>query len=502
MDGRRHEGRERTAEEIGQLLSTSRAHARRRHPPDDVYGISSRARACRRPLVPGPSHPRATTMLRIAVPNRAPCPSRGRHAPLGGLPHRCDPRSSSSPTSTTPWSVYLRPVTSPSTSAPAPSTRRDRPRPAPRLRFRGRRGLGLGRLLDLPVRRPTGHASPSPTSAVTAWPRATGPRRRPRRPRCVGPGRAARRAVETTITLGRRCHRRRRRDRRRHCARRASRSSASRSWRRGHAGPARGQRRRPRPSRCSAGGCSASSPRATTSCSTPTCRVPRRRRPARSRQAWRPHRLLAAEPDWCAVPAMVPRQHEHRHGQLLNLGARAILVTTSPPAGCERPAVARGRRTLLRRRRGGRCRCVWAVVTIALSSGVALGMGARGVRNQRPARPRRPGRGIAGFLWRYVGIRAVPDAEGLTCATSIVTRRVTSDKVVEVRFPEGAPWVTLELDDGDDLAVMAVQPPTRPRPRGGPPPREARGAAPGGRSLSRTGPSTLTASISRCYHKS
>ena len=38
-----------------------------------------------------------------------------------------------------------------------------------------------------------------------------------------------------------------------------------------------------------------------------------------------------------------------------------------------------------------------------------------------------------------------------------MTRRVTWDEVVEVRFPDGAPWVTLELDDGDELAVMAVQ---------------------------------------------
>jgi hypothetical protein len=26
-----------------------------------------------------------------------------------------------------------------------------------------------------------------------------------------------------------------------------------------------------------------------------------------------------------------------------------------------------------------------------------------------------------------------------------------------VRFPDGAPWVTLELDDADELAVMAIQ---------------------------------------------
>ena len=36
-------------------------------------------------------------------------------------------------------------------------------------------------------------------------------------------------------------------------------------------------------------------------------------------------------------------------------------------------------------------------------------------------------------------------------------RDVGWDEVVEVRFPDGAPWVTLELDDTDELAVMAIQ---------------------------------------------
>ena len=39
----------------------------------------------------------------------------------------------------------------------------------------------------------------------------------------------------------------------------------------------------------------------------------------------------------------------------------------------------------------------------------------------------------------------------------MLTRRVAWDEVLEVRFPEGAPWVTLELDDTDELAVMAIQ---------------------------------------------
>ena len=67
------------------------------------------------------------------------------------------------------------------------------------------------------------------------------------------------------------------------------------------------------------------------------------------------------------------------------------------------------------------------------------------------------GLGIAAFLGRYASIRAVPDDVGLTVRNLMLTRRVAWDEVLEVRFPEGAPWVTLELDDTDEVAVMAIQ---------------------------------------------
>ena len=51
----------------------------------------------------------------------------------------------------------------------------------------------------------------------------------------------------------------------------------------------------------------------------------------------------------------------------------------------------------------------------------------------------------------------MPDGAGLTVRNLMLTRTVTWDEVIEVRFPDGAPWVTLELDDGDELAVMAIQ---------------------------------------------
>ncbi len=64
---------------------------------------------------------------------------------------------------------------------------------------------------------------------------------------------------------------------------------------------------------------------------------------------------------------------------------------------------------------------------------------------------------IAALLWRYATIRANPTREGLTVRNLFTTRTVSWQSVVDVRFSGGDPWVTLELDDTDTLAVMAVQ---------------------------------------------
>ena len=64
---------------------------------------------------------------------------------------------------------------------------------------------------------------------------------------------------------------------------------------------------------------------------------------------------------------------------------------------------------------------------------------------------------IAGFLWRYASIRAVPTAEGLVVRNLMLTRRLGWDEIVAVRFRDGDPWVSLDLDDTDVLAVMAIQ---------------------------------------------
>lgn len=64
---------------------------------------------------------------------------------------------------------------------------------------------------------------------------------------------------------------------------------------------------------------------------------------------------------------------------------------------------------------------------------------------------------MALLLWRFASIRAVPTRESLTIRNLLITRTISWREVVDVRFVEGDPWVTLELSDTDTVAVMAIQ---------------------------------------------
>lgn len=63
---------------------------------------------------------------------------------------------------------------------------------------------------------------------------------------------------------------------------------------------------------------------------------------------------------------------------------------------------------------------------------------------------------IDAFLWRQATVRAVPSERGLHVRNLFVHRDVEWAQVVSVRFGE-RPWVQLDLDDGDTLAVMGIQ---------------------------------------------
>lgn len=64
---------------------------------------------------------------------------------------------------------------------------------------------------------------------------------------------------------------------------------------------------------------------------------------------------------------------------------------------------------------------------------------------------------IAWLLWRYASIRAIPTRDDLTVRNLFTTRAVSWRRISDVRFSGGDPWLTLELDDTESLAVMAIQ---------------------------------------------
>ena len=67
------------------------------------------------------------------------------------------------------------------------------------------------------------------------------------------------------------------------------------------------------------------------------------------------------------------------------------------------------------------------------------------------------GLAVAGSLWRFASIRAVPSIRGLVIRNLITTRTLEWAQIIRVQFGGGAPWVSLDLDDTDTVAVMAIQ---------------------------------------------
>ncbi|GAB3589369.1 PH domain-containing protein [Calidifontibacter terrae] len=67
------------------------------------------------------------------------------------------------------------------------------------------------------------------------------------------------------------------------------------------------------------------------------------------------------------------------------------------------------------------------------------------------------GLAFASFLLRYAFIKAVPTPSGLLVRNLFVTRELDWAQIVGVQFGGGIPWLTLDLADTEQLAVMAVQ---------------------------------------------
>jgi hypothetical protein len=66
----------------------------------------------------------------------------------------------------------------------------------------------------------------------------------------------------------------------------------------------------------------------------------------------------------------------------------------------------------------------------------------------------------AGFAWvlvRFSLLRAEPRPDGLVVQNLVHRQELDWAQIVAVRLGDGDPWVTLDLSDGDVLAVMAIQ---------------------------------------------
>ncbi|GAA2478293.1 PH domain-containing protein [Terrabacter carboxydivorans] len=64
---------------------------------------------------------------------------------------------------------------------------------------------------------------------------------------------------------------------------------------------------------------------------------------------------------------------------------------------------------------------------------------------------------VALIAWRYASIVAVPSRAGLVVRNLVLTRTLAWPEIVGIQFGGGEPWVTLDLEDGDSVAVMAIQ---------------------------------------------
>jgi Bacterial PH domain len=64
---------------------------------------------------------------------------------------------------------------------------------------------------------------------------------------------------------------------------------------------------------------------------------------------------------------------------------------------------------------------------------------------------------VAWVLSLFARLRADPGPQGLVVRNVVRRTELEWAQIVAVRFGGGDPWVMLDLDDGDVLAVMAIQ---------------------------------------------
>jgi hypothetical protein len=64
---------------------------------------------------------------------------------------------------------------------------------------------------------------------------------------------------------------------------------------------------------------------------------------------------------------------------------------------------------------------------------------------------------IAAAILRFSMLSAIPGEDGVVVHNIVHTTQLEWAQIVSVRFGGGNPWVLLDLDDGQTMAVMAIQ---------------------------------------------
>lgn len=67
------------------------------------------------------------------------------------------------------------------------------------------------------------------------------------------------------------------------------------------------------------------------------------------------------------------------------------------------------------------------------------------------------GLAVAGLLWRFASLRAVPSASGLHVVNLVRRHDLEWASIISVGFSGGSPWAVLECSDTEEVAVMAIQ---------------------------------------------
>lgn len=117
---------------------------------------------------------------------------------------------------------------------------------------------------------------------------------------------------------------------------------------------------------------------------------------------------------------------------------------------------------VFRPRQGRRVALTMSVLSLVIFTGIALSMpgtdprlGGWGVVDRLTLIL--CGFAVAAAMWRFASIRAVPSPRGLIIRNLVTTRTLEWAQIIRVQFGGGSPWVSVDLDDTDTVAVMAIQ---------------------------------------------